>query len=185
VVHARVPGRVRLRDPRLCRPTARPEAVAQALLGLPGVSGARVSALTGSVLIRYRAPATVRSLARALDGFLGAGAALAAPAPPPARPVPGRTPRDDPPWHALPVAEVLGALHGTAEHGLSPAEAAARLARYGPNALPRAEARSSLAIFVEQLETLPSALLGTSALVSLFTGGFADAVVILVSPVIN
>ncbi|MGE0649301.1 MAG: HAD-IC family P-type ATPase [Alphaproteobacteria bacterium] len=177
VVHDRVPGRVRFRDARLRQPVARPDAIVSGLLGVTGVRAARVNPTTGSILVHFAAPATVAALAAALDRLLSTDT----PRPMAALRDRGKTgvPNDDPPWHALPVGRVLAALSTSSIHGLSDAEAALRLVRHGANELPRAEARSVASIFIEQMETLPVALLGTSALISLFTGGFADAAVIL------
>ena len=86
---------------------------------------------------------------------------------------------DAAPWHALPAEPTLNELAVSAETGLCTAEAAARLRRIGPNLLPRPQPRGVAAIFTEQLTGLPVLLLGASALVSLATGGLADAVVIL------
>jgi hypothetical protein len=50
-------------------------------------------------------------------------------------------------WHALPVADTL-AHHGVQpEHGLSEDEAAARLARHGPNQPRQVAGRSALQRF--------------------------------------
>lgn len=83
------------------------------------------------------------------------------------------------PWHALPAGPLLDGLDVSAETGLSAGEAMVRLQRYGPNRLPQPQPRSAAALFAEQLTSLPVLLLGVSALVSLATGGLADAVVIL------
>jgi Ca2+-transporting ATPase len=82
-------------------------------------------------------------------------------------------------WHSLATVEVVQ-QHGVAfELGLSAAEAAMRLQRYGPNALTEAEARSPWQIFLGQFDSLPIWLLLASAGVSVVTGGVADAAVIL------
>jgi hypothetical protein len=62
--------------------------------------------------------------------------------------------------------------------GLSQAEAAHRLVRFGPNVIGSAEARSILAILREQLTSLPILLLAGSAVLSIVTGGLVGAVVI-------
>ena len=48
-------------------------------------------------------------------------------------------------WHTLRAEEAVAALGTDGERGLSAAEAAARLERFGPNALPET-ARRSLAL---------------------------------------
>jgi Ca2+-transporting ATPase len=73
------------------------------------------------------------------------------------------------------VAEALGTC---LVRGLEPDEAARRLAVHGPNALAKLEPRSVMTLFAEQLTSLPVALLGISAVLSLATGGVADALVI-------
>ena len=45
-------------------------------------------------------------------------------------------------WHTLTADEVAGALEADPTTGLTDAEAARRLVRYGPNALTAAEGRS-------------------------------------------
>src|SRR5262249_8837601 len=50
--------------------------------------------------------------------------------------------------------------------------------RYGPNLPPEAVPRSSLSMLLEQLTSLPVALLGAAAGIALLTGGVADALVI-------
>jgi len=82
------------------------------------------------------------------------------------------------PWHLREASEAARALGADAEQGLASEEARKRLQRFGPNALARQEPRSGWALFAEQLESLPVAMLGASALVSVLTGGVADAIVI-------
>jgi Ca2+-transporting ATPase len=103
----------------------------------------------------------------------------AAARPPPSGPDPPGSADDAPPWHSLAAAEAVARLDTSESRGLSAPEAAARLARHGPNALPRPERRGALEMLVEQVATVPVALLGVSAVVAVATGGIADAVVIL------
>ncbi len=88
------------------------------------------------------------------------------------------------PWHLMGLEEVLTSLGVNAE-GLGLEEARERLAHYGVNALVAAQRRSDLLIFLEQFNNLPVGLLGASAVVSLLTGGAADAAVILGVVLIN
>lgn len=83
------------------------------------------------------------------------------------------------PWHARPLMDVLGRLEVEPGQGLGGHEVAARQARYGSNALGTVEKRSALSILVGQFNSLPVMLLGASAVLSVATGGLADAVVIL------
>jgi Ca2+-transporting ATPase len=63
--------------------------------------------------------------------------------------------------------------------GLSSAEALARLQRHGRNLLEPLAARSTLSVVGEQFVSLPVFILMASAVISVTTGGVADAVVIL------
>jgi Ca2+-transporting ATPase len=176
VVHDAVAGRVRFRCAALRGRTRLVRPIIDALRAQPGVRSAKASATTGSVVVAFAAPASrdaiARTIARAAEG-------RGTPAPPGAPgfelPPPPATASD---WHARDAASVLRDLCPQGKRGLRSAEAARRLARLGPNALARAEPRSSWAIFGEQLTNLPTALLGASATLSLLTGGIADAIAI-------
>ncbi|HEX2792334.1 MAG TPA: HAD-IC family P-type ATPase [Candidatus Paceibacterota bacterium] len=70
-------------------------------------------------------------------------------------------------WHARTLDDIRSAL-GTGERGLSSAEAAARLASHGPNALPTAKADSLLAIFLRQFRSpLIYVLIGAAVIIYL------------------
>jgi Ca2+-transporting ATPase len=87
-------------------------------------------------------------------------------------------------WHALSPGEALRQLDGSPE-GLSSAEAAARLTRYGPNVLPRAAGDSVLTLVLRQLESpLIWVLLGSSA-VAILLGKVLDGLVVLAVVVVN
>jgi Ca2+-transporting ATPase len=88
-------------------------------------------------------------------------------------------------WHLKNVREVVDALETSPEKGLSRGAAQTSLARFGPNLLPESVPRSGLSIFLEQFKSLPVALLGVAAGISVATGGIADAVVIAGVVIIN
>jgi Ca2+-transporting ATPase len=101
---------------------------------------------------------------------------------PPARPVsdtppPIALPAKNADHHAAPLAALLRRL-GSSAAGLSSAEAAARLARDGPNAIGDIRGRSDLEILTEQFKSLPVALLAGSGGVALATRDFGDAAAI-------
>jgi Ca2+-transporting ATPase len=73
---------------------------------------------------------------------------------------------------------VAASLHTAQDTGLSHAAAQERLKRYGPNLPPEAVPRSGLSMLLEQFTSLPVALLGVAAGISLLSGGVADALVI-------
>ncbi|MCL4475342.1 MAG: cation-transporting P-type ATPase [Nitrospirae bacterium] len=89
------------------------------------------------------------------------------------------------PWHLAEATEVLQSLGTSKDSGLSGDLAGAHLKKYGPNVLPESVPRSGLSMFINQFKSLPVALLGAAAGISLLTGGLADAVVIMGVVLIN
>jgi Ca2+-transporting ATPase len=170
LIHDAVAGRVRFRSAALRARARLKKPILERLLAQPGVRSAKASPATGSILVTFGAPATPDALAQAI-----ADAAGGRRAPPQSPATPAPSPTD---WHARSLADALRELCPRQKRGLTTAEAAARLRRYGRNALARAAPRSNWAIFGEQMANLPTALLGASAVLSLATGGIADAAAI-------
>lgn len=83
------------------------------------------------------------------------------------------------PWHTLDVETVLSEFNTALESGLSEDAAAESQIKYGSNVLSENKTRSDFSIFIEQFQTLPVALLGGASVLSVATGGFLDAAVIL------
>jgi Ca2+-transporting ATPase len=83
------------------------------------------------------------------------------------------------PWHTLAAPEVLARLETTAQ-GLSGAEAAARLAIYGPNALQAAQRLSPWTILLEQFKNILIIILLIATLLSAFLGHGVEAIAITV-----
>lgn len=90
-----------------------------------------------------------------------------------------------PAWHALEAAEVLRLLGTDAARGLEPAEAAARRARDGDNALAEAPGRGRWSLLWEQLASVMVALLAGAAAVSALLGDWPDAGAILAIVALN
>lgn len=82
------------------------------------------------------------------------------------------------------VAEVLKELQSSAE-GLSPGEAADRLARNGPNQLVERGSKSPWLILWEQLTAVMMIILIVAAVISAVVGDVKDAAVILIIVVLN
>ncbi len=87
-------------------------------------------------------------------------------------------------WHALDVESALTAVE-SAPVGLTSAEAARRLARFGENRLPEAAPRPAWARFAAQLANPLIYLLAAAALIAIVLGELGDAVVIAVVVAIN
>jgi magnesium-transporting ATPase (P-type) len=96
--------------------------------------------------------------------------------------VPAGAPEQD--WHARPAHEVLAALE-SGPRGLSAAEAAARLAAHGPNALPESSGRHPLARFLAQFHNGLIYFLLAAAAAAALLGHFVDATVIVAVVVVN
>ncbi|MCX7806016.1 MAG: HAD-IC family P-type ATPase [Planctomycetota bacterium] len=88
------------------------------------------------------------------------------------------------PWHSMEPEKVLEALEASRD-GLSPAEAARRLAEYGENALPGREPPSVFIIFLRQFKSPLIYILLAAAGVSLVLGEFTDAGFIFAVLLIN
>ncbi|SON53938.1 Calcium-transporting ATPase [Hartmannibacter diazotrophicus] len=188
VICTALPSRLRLRDNRVRhRPDLGRTLGKRIGDAFPGLS-VDVSDLTGSILIRGvevpDADHLRNFVERVLDGALapeGHGRSeTGEPEPPighPHWPDGSDTPAAAP--HAETLDRLVEEIGGDTVRGLDADDAAERIVRFGLNTLPKAEARSSAAIFAGQLTSLPVALLGASAALSFFTGGLADAAVIL------
>ena len=197
VGHCAVAGRVRFRVAGLKRSTALKHHLERSLYHRAGVTSVSASAITGTVLVHHAPSTTIAVLTAEITVIAGAKpAAASAPGAATGHPPPqtrtARRPnppplasredhRADPPnraWHSMPLDDVAAVIGTSFAAGLSGAEAERRLQRFGPNSLPRPSRRSRLAILIEQLTSLPVALLAGSAVISLATGGAIDAVVI-------
>jgi Ca2+-transporting ATPase len=192
-VHTAVAGRVRLRVAGLYRSQSLRRDLESFVPRIAGVSSFEASALTGRVLVLFRDPASLDGLVDAIEQFLAGRTPGAAEAPAgdgprrlrPALPSQGAGRQEQRCWHRLEAAEVLKAVEGSARRGLSGETAARRLAQFGPNVLPESPPRSALGMFLDQFRSVPVALLGASAVISVATGGVVDAVVIMGVVVIN
>jgi Ca2+-transporting ATPase len=202
-IHTTVPGRARYHVDRLYRSETLKQRIEAGLGQRDGVLSVSANVLTGNVLIVFERDRGHERIAFLLRVVVAAAAGAAGMD---SRPKPARqsTPDREPsawrrrlgglvgarpvpeihPWHRLSAEQTLAAL-GTTRAGLSAVLAAERLARAGPNLLPQATPRSPLDMFLGQFQSLPVALLGVSALVSLATGAAAEAAVIFGVVLIN
>ena len=88
-------------------------------------------------------------------------------------------------WHMLPVDEAFQRQQTDVTQGLTQAEAAQRLVKFGPNALAQAQQRSTLSIFLAQFQSLIVALLVAATAIAFAMGEMLEAVAILVVIVLN
>lgn len=182
-------GRMRLNIPGLYRaPQVVPD-IEAALTRHAKVSEVHANPLTARVLILFDPGVSAEQL---LDEL------ALTPVPPPA-PAPARQPRAGPqqrprsapptapmyaPWHLREVDEALAFFDSTPQRGLSDEEAAHRL-EAGANMLTQQKPVSSLEILLNQFKSPPVVLLGVSAVISVATGGLAEAAAIAAVLVLN
>ncbi|WP_374369147.1 cation-translocating P-type ATPase [Dongia sp.] len=88
-------------------------------------------------------------------------------------------------WHMDEGAAIAQHLHSDIKNGLSAAEAAARLAKYGPNILPEGKRRRWFLILAEQFKDVMVLLLVVAAAIAAFIGEPQDTIVILVILLLN
>ena len=88
-------------------------------------------------------------------------------------------------WHTLQSDEVLKKLQTPSETGLSAAEAAERLAKFGPNQLAEKPQPSFFRLVLDQLNSFVVILLLVAAVVSAVLGEWVDASAIAAIVVLN
>ncbi|GMU50162.1 MAG: carbonate dehydratase [Candidatus Desulfobacillus denitrificans] len=93
-------------------------------------------------------------------------------------------PAGAPLWHTLRIDAALQALHADPQ-GLTSAEAAARLARHGPNALPEGRSRSVARMLLDQFSDFMILVLIAAAVVSGIVGEPSDTIAIVVIVLLN
>ena len=182
VVHCAVPGRTRLKAAWLRGRAERALDLKGALRDKPGITACSTDIRTGTVLIHHQ-PAVTTSFLHAFVQELAPGLA-AQHQPPPVRPTTSDSRPNQPVssgsstlWHSLDGEEVLRQLATNPQSGLSADAVAARRGQWGTNRLSVVRGRSDLEIFLDQLISLPVAMLGGSATLSIATRSFFDAFV--------
>jgi len=93
--------------------------------------------------------------------------------------------KDTPSWHSMDVSEVLSRLDSSPEDGLSAAEAASRLQKYGLNTLVSVGKAAWYRILFRQFTDALIIVLLVAAVVSVVVGEPADAITILAIVILN
>lgn len=200
-LHTAVAGRGRYRIAGLKRSAPLRQHIEQNLSQKKEISAFSVSETTGTVLVSFNSGNSHADMAALLTKL------TASFVPPPIKPqklMPSKSARTLKRNETVPVAsrgklrrmvdnaqdqmektwhtqDTKGVLTWFASHevtGLSSETSALHLTKYGPNLLPESVPRSGWSIFFDQFKSLPVALLGVAAGVSLVTGGIVDALVI-------
>ncbi|AFM22950.1 cation-translocating P-type ATPase [Desulfomonile tiedjei] len=179
-------GRVRFKVTGLYRCSALKTILEAVLPARKEIKSVSASILTGNVLILYDPACNIKVVATLLENV--AKEYLQHPDSALARTARERTwgrswtsrflaPSELPTWHVTDKETVLEKLNSTAS-GLPEDAKDKNLELFGPNTIPQAEPRSQFRLFLSQFNSLPVALLGAAAGISVVTGGLLDAVVI-------
>jgi Ca2+-transporting ATPase len=90
-----------------------------------------------------------------------------------------------PAWHTMGASETASALGSHGAGGISPEEAAERLAQWGPNELEEKPQPGFLALLLDQFKDFLVIILIVAALVSIFLGELVDAGAIILIVILN
>jgi Ca2+-transporting ATPase len=149
--------------------------IERGLTGFGGVREVSASALTGNVLVRHAAPATLDQIVSRMAALLRGDIA----------PAGDETESSMQHWHTADAADIAAGLGTNMSRGLSSEEAGRRLMRGGANVMPSSPQRSELSILLGQFRGLPVALLAGAALVSVAVGSVVEAGAIMAVVVLN
>jgi len=199
-IHTAVAGRARFKVEGLYRSKSLEKLLELRLARLQDISLASANALTGNVLVCYNSGNTPQTIAVLIEGIVSECLGQSPPAfpPPVLHQAPAAPEGEDQatvlerfkglfaypveqpavPWHRLEAEAVLAKWQTSRETGLSLEAVQRHHQKYGSNILPEAEPRSGWEIFLSQFNSLPVALLGAAAGLSIVTGGLVDAVLI-------
>ncbi|MEJ2091047.1 MAG: HAD-IC family P-type ATPase [Syntrophobacterales bacterium] len=208
-IHTAVAGRARYRVPGLRHSESLKRLLESRLGRIKDISRVSANPLTGNLLVCYNTDNTPETIAALITGIvteyqtnLGQDDPHEEPARPTLRPEAGSGPSslarrgikylfagaaDQPlePWHLWEPEAVLARWETSPDQGLTAFQVANNLKTYGPNLLPESEPRPGWEIFFDQFKSLPVALLGAAAGLSVVTGGLVDAILIMGVVVLN
>lgn len=168
--------RARFRVPELYRSDALKEYLERSLSQCVGIEKVSANPLTGNVLIVFDANTTIDKITtqvkKSLSSFKNSEE----------QEIDNADSNDIESiqeWHLIESKIAIEKLESSETIGLTETLVEDHLQRYGANTVSEAETRSDLSIFLEQFQSLPVALLGVAAGISVITGGIADAIVIM------
>lgn len=207
-IHTAVAGRARYKVEGLYRSEPLKMLLELRLARSKDISHVSANALTGNILVCYNSDNTPQTIASLIQGIVAeyqdhppVPAATAVTSGPPISSSPEGIPAsayarlrelfaavaEQPvePWHLLKAERALTRWQTSRESGLTLQAVKDNLQQYGPNILPEAEPRSAWEMFWGQFQSLPVALLGAAAGLSILTGALIDAVLIMGVVVVN
>ena len=204
-IHASVKGRARYKVKGLYRSESLKKHLVYKLSEKEGINHFHVSIITGNILVFFNSHNDVHSIASVIEEIVlelkevsSQQLSLKSNGIPPSsvdrrhqsrrkvrRAVIYAEEQIPEPWHLMEASDTITSLGTSKDSGLSRETVKENLKKYGPNILPEAVPRSGFSIFIDQFKSLPVALLGIAAGISIATGGLADALVILSVITIN
>ncbi|MDO8746867.1 MAG: cation-transporting P-type ATPase, partial [Thermodesulfovibrionales bacterium] len=195
-IHTSVKGRARYKIKGLYRSESLKKHIEFRLSEKEGISHFSVNAITGNILIYFNSNDNTHTIASVIEGIViehketvGSQQSSVRRSTGEHRQLQSRrklrraiTHAEDQrieSWHLMESPDVIALLETSMDLGLSEDYAKENLKKYGSNILPESVPRSGLSILIDQFKSLPVALLGAAAGLSIVTGGMADALVIL------
>lgn len=196
----RSPGYLRLSVPGLYRSSDRKRTIESTLTNVKHVTEVMANPLTGKVLVLFDQSVPITEMLDSL-GLRAANDESVVMHAPSDRSQPARPqrrvamPTEDkhktvqskeiyPAWHLRSAGEAMAHHQVSRESGLSSSVVECKL-RDGQNLLPQPRTRSSFELLASQFKSLPVGLLGVSAVLSLVTGGIAEAISIMAVLALN
>lgn len=187
IIHSSVKGRARYKIDELYRSQSLKIYLERSLANYPAIISVAANVLTSNILVIFQPDVSYRKIAYFIDKALSeykdkAGFTDV-------KTLANSTKKDKltlskqeqktENWHLMTTDNVLQSLNTSHCSGLSNETANKHLNKYGKNLLSATVTRSEIGMLIEQFKSLPVALLGVAAGISIFTGGIIDAVVIL------
>lgn len=185
-IHTTIKGRARYHVNELYRSAALQQYLERSLAKRSEIIKVTVSSVTGNLLVKFKPDKTHQDIATAIEQSIATYRQNRDRHQPQSesetkvetREIAHEEEQPSENWHLLELDSILSKLSSSKTSGLTAETADENLDRYGKNALTESKSRSDWSIFADQFESLPVALLGVAAVVSVVTGGFVDAVAI-------
>ncbi|MEB3151726.1 MAG: HAD-IC family P-type ATPase, partial [Sphaerospermopsis sp.] len=187
IIHSNVKGRARYKIDELYRSQSLKIYLERSLANYPEIISVAANVLTSNILVIFQPDVSYRKIAYFIDKSLSAYKdkagftdvkTLVKPTKKDKLTV-SKYEQKTENWHLMTADNVLQSLNTSHISGLSNETANKHLNKYGKNLLSATVTRSQISMLIEQFKSLPVALLGVAAGISIFTGGIIDAVVIL------
>lgn len=179
-IHTAIKGRARYKVEELYRSPSLQKYLERSLPKQEGIIKVKASSVTGNLLVRFKPDKTSDEIADLIENDITSYRKNQQKSQSQGKEDLASIEWEEQPtedWHLLELNSVLNKL-STSKSGLDNETASQNLDRYGANALTESKTRSDWEIITAQFQSLPVALLGVAAGISVVTGGFVDAVAI-------